>query len=84
MATPPNAVIIPIVTYEYLFCLPSNERPRALAQRKAWGLLLGSCALGTVSHQLQPNKSGYDPVPSSGTRLGNLIPCTGYGPTTLG
>jgi hypothetical protein len=31
-----------------------------------------------------PNESAYDPVPSSGKWLRNQVPCTGYGPTTLG
>jgi hypothetical protein len=28
--------------------------------------LLGSCTPGTEGRRLRPNKSGYDPVPSSG------------------
>jgi hypothetical protein len=26
MASPPNPMTVPIVTYEYLFCLPSSEQ----------------------------------------------------------
>jgi hypothetical protein len=37
-----------------------------------------SCIPSTASHQLQPNKPRYDPVPSNGKRLRNLIPHTGY------
>jgi hypothetical protein len=50
--TPPKSAAVPVVSYEYLFYLPSSERLRPLARRKAWGLLLGSCTLGIVSRQL--------------------------------
>jgi hypothetical protein len=38
--------------------------------RRLGGLLSGSCTLGTSGRRLQPKKFGYDPVPSSGIRLG--------------
>jgi hypothetical protein len=41
MASPPNPTTIPVVTYEYLFCLPSSKRPQSAARRKARGLLSG-------------------------------------------
>jgi hypothetical protein len=41
--TPPNPAVVPAVSYEYLFDLPSSERFRPLARRKVRGLLLGSC-----------------------------------------
>jgi hypothetical protein len=45
-------------------------------------IVSGSSTLGTMGCWLRPNKSGYDPVPSSVKWLGNQIPHTGYGPTT--
>jgi hypothetical protein len=81
MASPMNPAVIPIVTYEYLFCLPSSERLRPPARRKAQGLLSGSC---TMDCRLWQKKSKYGLVPSSSKRLGNQVPYTGYGPTTPG
>jgi hypothetical protein len=37
-----------------------------------------------VGCRLGANKYGYDPIPSSGKRLKNQAPHTGYGPTTDG
>jgi hypothetical protein len=54
MASPPNCMVVPTITYEYLFCLLSSERLRPPARRKAWGLLLGSYTLGTAGHRLWP------------------------------
>jgi hypothetical protein len=48
MASPPNPMMVPIVAYEYIFCLLLSERPRPLTQQKAQGLLLGSYTLGTT------------------------------------
>jgi hypothetical protein len=79
MATPPNLVAVPVVTYEYLFCLPLNERSRSPTQWKARGLLSGFGTPSTVDHRLQPNKSRYDSLPSKGKQLGNQILCTRYG-----
>jgi hypothetical protein len=45
---------VPAVTYEYLFCPPSSDRLRPLAQSRPWRLLSGSCTLGTVGHRLRP------------------------------
>jgi hypothetical protein len=83
MASPPNPAVVPIVTYEYLFYLPSSEWPRPPALWKAWGLLPGSCIPVITGHRTQPNKCGYDPAPSNAKQLGSQVPCTGYGPTTL-
>jgi hypothetical protein len=66
MVSPLNPVAVPVVTYVYLFRLPSREQPRPPARPKARGLLLGSCTLGTAGHRLRPNKSRYDLVASSG------------------
>jgi hypothetical protein len=52
MASPPDPVAVPVVTYEYLLYLPSSERPQPLARRKARGLLSGSCTLATAGHWL--------------------------------
>jgi hypothetical protein len=41
MATPPNPTVVPTVSYEYLFCLPSSERFQPPARRMAQGLLSG-------------------------------------------
>jgi hypothetical protein len=41
MALPTNPTVVPIVTYQYLFCLPSSERLQPPAQRKAQVLLSG-------------------------------------------
>jgi hypothetical protein len=53
MASPPNHVMAPTVTYEYLFCRPSSERLRPIAQWKARGLLSGSCTPGITGHRLR-------------------------------
>jgi hypothetical protein len=74
MASPPNPAVVPVVTYEYPFFLPSCDRPRPPAQWKARGLLSGSYTLGTVGHWLWPKKSRYDLVLTSGKRLGNQVP----------
>jgi hypothetical protein len=50
-----NPATVPAVSYEYLFCLPSSDRLRPPARRKAQGLLSGSCTLGTVGRWLWPN-----------------------------
>jgi hypothetical protein len=36
-----NPVAVPVVTYEYLFYLPSSERLQSPTQRKAWGYCWG-------------------------------------------
>jgi hypothetical protein len=84
MASPPNPAAVSVVTYEYLFYLPSSEQPRPPARRKARGLLSGSCIPGIASHQLRSNEAGYDHVPTSSKRLENRVPCIGYGPTAPG
>jgi hypothetical protein len=81
MASPLNHATAPVVTYEYLFSLSSSKRPWAPTRWKSQGLLSGSCTPGTVGHQLWSNKYGYDLVPSSGKRLGNQAPRTGYSPS---
>jgi hypothetical protein len=60
MASPPNPVAVPIVTYEYLFCLPSSERPshsldgrlvgyyRGLVPRVPWAASYGPTNLDTT------------------------------------
>jgi hypothetical protein len=83
MVSPPNPMEVPVVTYVYLFRLPSREQPRPPARSKARGLLLGSYTPGTMGHWLRPNKSRYGPVASSGKRLGNQIPHIGYSPPLL-
>jgi hypothetical protein len=54
MASPPNPVVAPVVTYEYLFYLLLSERPWPPSQQQAQGLLSGPCTLGTVGHWLRP------------------------------
>jgi hypothetical protein len=54
MAPPPNPIVVPTVTYEYLFCLPSSERLWPPARWKAWGLQSGSYTTGTFGPRLQP------------------------------
>jgi hypothetical protein len=56
MASPPNPTAVPVVTYEYLFYIPSSERLWPPAQQKAWWLLSGSCTPSTVGRRLQPKK----------------------------
>jgi hypothetical protein len=76
MASPPNPVMVHVVTYEYLFCLLSSERLQPPARRKDRGLLSGSCILGTAGHWLQSKKSGHVLSPSSGRTVGeSLTPC---------
>jgi hypothetical protein len=71
-----NPAVVPTVTYEYLFYLPSSERLRPLAQWNTQGLLSGYCTTGTVGHWLQP-KIWIRLVPSSGIRLENQALHTG-------
>jgi hypothetical protein len=40
-ASPPNPAMALIVTYEYLFCLPSSDRLRPPAREKAQGYCQG-------------------------------------------
>jgi hypothetical protein len=53
MVSPSNPAMVLIVTYEYIFYLPSSERSRPLVRWKARRLLLGSYTPGTVGHQLR-------------------------------
>jgi hypothetical protein len=48
MISPPNPVVAPTTTYEYLFCLSSSGRLRPPARRKAHGLLSGSSTSGST------------------------------------
>jgi hypothetical protein len=73
MASPLNSTSVLVVTYEYMICLSSGERPQPPSRQQAQGLLLGSFTLGTACRQLRPNKSAYGAVPSSGKRLGNQV-----------
>jgi hypothetical protein len=61
MASPKNPTMVPVVTYEYLFCLSSSERLGPLARRKAQGLLSGSCTMGTADRRLWSKKIGTHP-----------------------
>jgi hypothetical protein len=54
--TPLNPAMVPTISYEYLFYHPSSDRLRPPTQRKARGLLSGSCTLGIVGHRLRPTK----------------------------
>jgi hypothetical protein len=60
-----NPALVPVVTYEYLICLPPGERLWPLTRQQARRLLSGSCTLDIEGHRLRPNKSGYSPVLSS-------------------
>jgi hypothetical protein len=71
MASPSNPAVVPVVTYEYLFCLPSSERPPAIRSTESLGATFRVLYPGTVGRQLWPNKSRYDRIPSTGKRLGN-------------
>jgi hypothetical protein len=51
----PNPASVPVVSYEYLFYHPMSDRTQPPARRKALGLLLRSCTLGTAGHRLRPN-----------------------------
>jgi hypothetical protein len=51
MASPPNPSMVPVVTYEYLFCLLSSDRFQPPARQKARGLLSGSSTPGTVGRR---------------------------------
>jgi hypothetical protein len=82
MASPPNPAEVPIMTYEYPFCLPSSEQPRSPVQRKARGLMSWSYTPSTVGRRLSSNKYEHGPVPSSGKWLGNQVAHTGYGSIT--
>jgi hypothetical protein len=83
IASPSNLVAAPVVTYEYLFYLPSSERLHPPARWKARELWPGSCTPGTTGRRLQP-KNLDTTGPSNGKWLGNHTPRTGYGPTTHG
>jgi hypothetical protein len=84
MASLPNPAVVPVMTYYYLFCLPSSERPQPPARRHAQGLLSRSCTQVPCVTSYDPNESGYDPVPSSNKWLVNQVLFTRYGPTTPG
>jgi hypothetical protein len=51
MVTPLNPAVVPAVSYEYLFCLPSSEWLHPPARWKVQRLLLKSCTLGTAGHR---------------------------------
>jgi hypothetical protein len=54
MAKPPNPAMVPILSYENIFCLPSSEWHWPPVRWKTRGLLSGSCTSGTIGHRLQP------------------------------
>jgi hypothetical protein len=60
MASPLNPAAAPAVIYDYLFYLWSSERLRPPTQRKARGLLSGSCTPGIVGHRLRPKNLDTD------------------------
>jgi hypothetical protein len=66
-----ETVEAPIVTYEYLFCLPLSTHYRGLVPRVLLVFDYGP-------------KFWIQLVPSSSKRLGDHTPRTGYSPTTHG
>jgi hypothetical protein len=61
MASPSNPVTVPIVTYEYLICLPSSEQPRPPARWMTQGLLSGSCTPNITGRRLRPKEIWIQP-----------------------
>jgi hypothetical protein len=53
IVTPLTLAATPTTSYEYLFCLPSSDQLRPPIQRKAQGLLSGSCTPDTAGHRLR-------------------------------
>jgi hypothetical protein len=54
MASPLNSAAVPVVIYEYLFCLLLSEQSRPPTQWKAQGLLSGSHTPSTMGNWLRP------------------------------
>jgi hypothetical protein len=76
MASPPNLVVVPIVTYEYLFCLPLSEQLWPPARLKVRGYCRGLVPWVPPVADNDPKKFGHDLTPSSGRTVGeSLTPC---------
>jgi hypothetical protein len=83
MASPPNPAAVPVVTYEYLFCLPSSEWPRPLSRPVAQGLLSGSCTPCIMGHWLWLKRNlDTTRLPPVAEWLRSHSLRAGYGPTT--
>jgi hypothetical protein len=52
MTLPLNPVVVPTITYEYLFYLLSSKQLRPPSQRKTQGLLSESCTTDTLGRRL--------------------------------
>jgi hypothetical protein len=63
MASPLNPVVVPAVTYEYLFFLRLSDRLRSPTRWKARGLLTGSCTPGYHGSPVMAQKFGYAQYP---------------------
>jgi hypothetical protein len=73
-ASPLNPAIVPIVTYEYLVCLPQREWLWPPARRKARDLLSGPCTLGIMGRWWWPKRSGYNWFPLAANDWGTMHP----------
>jgi hypothetical protein len=78
--SPPNPTEVPIVTYEYLLCLPSKGHFQPPTQRKARGLLSGSCTPGTTGSPVTTQNPGYDQFPLVANDWGTIHPIPDMAP----
>jgi hypothetical protein len=83
MTSPPNLMAVSVVTYEYLFCLPSSDRLRPPTRRKAQGLWTGSCTLGYREALVTAQKSRYGRFPSAVNSWGTKYPVLDMVPPLL-
>jgi hypothetical protein len=83
MASPPNPAAVPIVTYEYLFCFPLSDRLRPPTQRKAQGLLAGSCISGYCESLVTAQKFGCVWFPLAANDEGTKYPILDTAPPLL-
>jgi hypothetical protein len=84
MASPPNPAAVLVVNFEYLFCLPSSERPRPPAQRKARELLWGSCTLVPWAADYGPTNLDTTMFPPAENGWGTKYPIWFMVPLLLG
>jgi hypothetical protein len=63
MALPPNPVAVPVVSYEYLFCLPSSEQLWPLCSTEGLGATIRVLYPGYRGSSVTAQKSGFDRFP---------------------
>jgi hypothetical protein len=63
MAPPPNPIVVPTVTYEYLFCLPSSERLWPPRSMEGLGVTVGVSYHRYFWTPVTTHKFAYDQFP---------------------